>query len=235
MRTLPKTLKLDAAVPLSASRRTVLAAMFVIGLLLTGCGKQWSWHEKIVVEVERPDGVVSGSSVIRRSLTHQNSSLAPPEARGASLGLSGEAVVLELTPGRYLFALLTDLPSSFEVFFPGEAPVEVADRFETFREARDLSPDQYPLLVTFADIHDPTTVRRVDPGNLAATFGPGVSLKGITLEVTDEKAVGGRVDAILPWLGSYYEKKLDGQRYETIKAENRFANSLGAGDFDTRP
>ena len=80
----------------------MLAVMFAGCLLLTGCGKQWSWHEKIVVEVATPDGVVSGSSVIRRSLTHQDSSFAPPEARGASLNLSGEAVVVEVAPGRYL-------------------------------------------------------------------------------------------------------------------------------------
>jgi len=216
------------------TRRLASAAALFALLLLAGCGEKWSWNEKITAEVQTPDGIVSGSSVIRRSLTHQDSNLLPPEARGASLGLSGEAVVVEVMPGRYFFVLLEDLPNPFEVFFPGEAPVEVASRYETLREMRELARDQYPLLVAFTDINDPTTVRKVDPDNLAATFGPGVSLKRITLEITDEEVTKGKVDALLPWLGSYYGKKLDGRRYETIEAENRFANSLGAGDFDTK-
>jgi hypothetical protein len=33
-----------------------------------------------------------------------------------------------------------------------------------------------PLLVTFADINDPASVQRVDPDDLAASFGPGYAL-----------------------------------------------------------
>jgi hypothetical protein len=210
MKTLSKTLPLSATWRSPVGRRAVLAAILAGCLLMAGCGKQWSWHEKIVVEVETPAGVVTGSSVIRRSLTHQDSSLAPPEARGASSGISGEAVVVEVATGRYLFALLKDLPSSFEVFFPGEAPVEVADRFENLRETRELAPDQYPMLVTFTDINDPATVREVDPDNLAATFGPGVSLKRITLEVADEEVTEGMVYEVLVWLRTLDGKYLHG-------------------------
>lgn len=37
-------------------------------------------------------------------------------------------------------------------------------------------PKDYPLLVTFTDITDPKAVKKVEPHNLAATFGKGVSL-----------------------------------------------------------
>ena len=215
-------------------RRGWLVALCIVAVAgLSGCGKQWSWNEKITVEVETPDGVVSGSSVLHRTLTHQDSKLAPPEARGASLSVSGEAVVLEIAPGRYLFALLKDLPNPFIVFFPGEAPVEVADRFETLREGREVPRDLYPLLVTFTDIDDPASVLKVDPDNLAASFGPGVALKRITLEITDENVTKGKVETVLGWLDDYYGSKFDGQRYETINAENRLANSLSASNFDT--
>lgn len=81
----------------------------------------------------------------------------------------------------------------------------------------------YPLLVTFDDIADPTTARRVDPSDLASMFGPGYALKAITLEITDEKVSAGRVEAVLGWLvkapyivppdptGRYGEKKIFGQ------------------------
>jgi len=219
---------------LPVTRRAALGLLAAGCLSLAGCGKRWSWHEKITAEVDTPDGVVTGSSVIRRSLTHTDSSFAPPEARGASSGVSGEAAVVEVMPGRYLFVLLKDLPNTFSVFFPGEAPVEMANRLETFREKRDVPRDLYPLLVTFADINDPTTVQRVDPDNLAATFGRGFSLKRITLEITEEKVTEGRVEGLLTWLGQYYDIRLDGQRYGSSEATNRLANSLAAGNFDTR-
>lgn len=189
-------------------RRAVLGAMLGGCLTLAGCGERWSWNEKITAEVQTPDGLATGSSVIRRTLINNDSSFAPPEARGASSNVSGEATVVEVTPGRYLFVLLKDLPSPFSVFFPGEAPVEVASRFETLRETREVPRDQYPLLVTFTDINDPTTVQRVDPDNLAATFGPGVSLRRITLEITDETVTKGKIKKLLPWLGEYPEPKL---------------------------
>jgi hypothetical protein len=204
----PETLEVQAAVPIAVSRRAVLGSMLASCLLLAGCGEKWSWNEKITAEVQTPDGIASGSSVIRRSLTHQDSSLLPPEARGANLGLSGEAVVVEVMPGRYLFVLLKDLPNPFSVFFPGEAPVEVAGRLEALRETRELARDQYPLLVTFTDINDPTTVLKVEPDNLAATFGPGVSLKRITLEITDDTMTEGLIKKVLPWLGDYPEPPL---------------------------
>ena len=83
-----------------------------------------------------------------------------------------------------------------------------------------------PLLVTFTDIKDPTTVKKVDPDNLAATFGPGVSLKSITLEITDETVTEGKVEKIFVWWPSLQNKQLDGSRYSTSGAEYQFANSL---------
>jgi hypothetical protein len=63
-----------------------------------------------------------------------------------------------------------------------------------------LPVEDYPLLVTFTDITDPTTVTRVDPANLSATFGPGVSLTSVTLAVTEDPVTEGRVEAVLGWL-----------------------------------
>ncbi len=208
--------------------------VLVMALGLSGCGRQWSWHEKITVEVETPEGPKAASSVIRKTFVHENSWFAPPEARGASQSVSGEAVVLEVAPGKYLFALLKGLPSPFEVFFPGEKPLEVASRMELLRESRTLPGDLYPLLVTFTDIDDPTTVLRVDPSDLAAMFGPGYALKAITLEITDDPLTDGRMSSVLDWLPSYFDRRLDGNRFGTIKSKNPFANELSSGAFITR-
>ncbi|WP_417415418.1 hypothetical protein [Hoeflea sp.] len=99
------------------------------------------------------------------------------------------------------------------------------------RASRELSPKQYPLLVTFADINDPASVALVDPDDLAASFGPGYALSSITLAITDEPVTKGRVEAVLGWLEAYENKQLDGDRYTKLSAPNRFANSLNRLDF----
>lgn len=189
-------------------RCLALALVAMPALVLAGCGDRWSWHEKITVEVETPHGVKVASSVVRKTLRHNSGWFNPPEARGASQSLSGEAVVLEVAPGKYLFALLKGLPNTFKVFFPGEAPVEVAGRLERLRERRKLSSDLYPLLVTFGDVTKPASVRRVEANNLAATFGSGYDLKAIRLEITDEPVTAGRLESVLGWLGPYPETPL---------------------------
>ena len=57
----------------------------------------------------------------------------------------------------------------------------------------------YPMLVTFGDLDDPTSVERVDPDELAATFGEGVRLKRITVQVTDDPVTSG-IGQRLGWL-----------------------------------
>ncbi len=46
-----------------------------------------------------------------------------------------------------------------------------------------LSFAELPILVRFRDINDPTSVERVDPDNLAASFGPGVTLVNASIEI----------------------------------------------------
>jgi len=86
------------------------------------------------------------------------------------------------------------------------------------------------MMVTFGDLADPTSVAEVDPDYLAATFGEGVKLKRVTVELTDDPVTTG-IEARLGWLPGYYDKMLDGRAINTINAENRLANDLSQGDF----
>ena len=52
-------------------------------------------------------------------------------------------------------------------------------------------------MVTFDDLSDPATVRKVDPLDLAATFGPGVKLRAVTLELTNAPITSGKVVSAL--------------------------------------
>jgi len=122
------------------------------------------------------------------------------------------SVLCRDAPGRYLFALLdegTEQIAYYTLFAAGDHDRErQATELETLRETREVPSNQYPLLVTFTDIDDPTTVQRVDPANLAVTFGPGFLLRRIMLEITDEKVSKDGVRKLLPWLSDYPEPPL---------------------------
>ena len=84
------------------------------------------------------------------------------------------------------------------------------------------------MLVRFRDINDPKTVERVDPGKIDASFGPGVSLKSATFQVTDDPVTKG-IAKRLPWLGTVGSGMLDGQRYHV---SNDLANNLTVNDLE---
>ena len=181
----------------------------IVLILLVGVFGFWlyffpsySWHQKMTVEVEVDGKVYTGSSVVEM---HVSGNPETGLVRGVrSYGLRGEAVVVELPGHRYLFALLT-----YNVFLTGKVFHDLvggvwsepekgwASRIGEVEEVRAINLQDYPLLVTFTDINIPKTVQRVDSDNLAATFGPGVSLKLITLEITDAPVTTGQVEKVL--------------------------------------
>lgn len=78
----------------------------------------------------------------------------------------------------------------------------------------------YPMLVTFADEADPRSVTLVDPDDLAASFGEGVSLKRLTAELTDDEVTMG-IEKRLIWLPNYYNKQLSGDRFQMLKNKDK--------------
>ena len=192
--------------------RKSLVLLIFLPLLLAGCKEKFEWRQKMTVTVETPAGEVSGSSV--SAVSWQEHAVRFPDGMGWHYNVTGEAVVVEVTPGRYLFALLTGAGTT--EYMGSVAPASIAGHEgrvispELFDEVRDkrgraagviVVPDyQYPLMVTFADIADPASVKLVNPNDLAASFGPGVRLKSVTLEVTNEPVTAGRLETVLPWI-----------------------------------
>lgn len=197
------------------------------------------WHEKMTVTIETPSG--EQSSHATRSVKFVITPRILPQITGGEVSLNGEAVMLEVSEGRYLFALLDSpvgwLRSAYENKFPDRPKGnEQIGKWEKTLDGLGSVPiprKTFPLLVTFDDINDPASVREVKPNDLAATFGEGYRLKSITLEITDELVIDGEVEKVLEWLDDIWPNTLDGQRYHTINTENRLANSLTAGNFST--
>ena len=201
------------------------AALLVVAtpVYLLFASVEWIWSQKLTLVVDTASGPVAASSVTRvRVHTPRFPQFHFPEARGAHIRITGEAVVAEVAPGKYLFALLNgdrglDTAHLTQIFvdhpdfhqFPGgNAWPSIEELWPLRRKPgtrMEVSRKDYPLPVTFDDIADPKTVRRVDPDDLAAAFGPGVALQSIRLEITGEKVTKGKVEAVLGWI---YDPKI---------------------------
>lgn len=211
--------------------KTVLVVAAVVAALVWGVVSQgrYSWRQKLTMMVETPAGEVSGSSV---SAVRWRKHWIQTDGMGWSYDLTGEAVVVEVAPGRFLFALLKGAGTT--EYMGSVAAASISGRegrvidgalFDEVRDKRDRAagviavPEvQYPMLVTFGDIADPASVKLVDPADLADSFGPGVRLKAVTLEVTDEAVTEGVVERVLGWVG-----KITGRLKPTAK---KYADEL---------
>ena len=212
---------------------TLVGISLAIGV--SGCDalgfKEWTWHQRLLLEVATARGMVSGGSVIAVTVSTTPKWL----SGGMGAETEGEASFVEVAPGQYLFALLgRDAERAFITFFPEPAPstFKRAEQLEMMHAVRDVPRGIYPRLVLFDDITDPKTVREVNPDDLAASFGPGVSLRRITLETTNEDVTEGNISSVLRWLPTVSKGMLDGRSISISGAENRLANDLTRLDFE---
>lgn len=171
--------------------------------MIFGCDTKDSsqtYRYKMAVEVDTPSGVKSGFSVQEHSVITSNIDFGEMSPKRA-LTLRGEAVVVDLSDGQSLFVLLcdprltqsvidpkwdNDWRSSAQRIISGDIPSGP----KVMREDRPRPAgikSGLPLFVKFGDARDPKSVEVVNPTDLAASFGPGVRLKRIFLEVTSEK------------------------------------------------
>lgn len=95
--------------------------------------------------------------------------------------------------------------------------------------AGGLRLSAYPMLVTFTDLSDPTSVAEVDPDDLAATFGKGVRLKRITVQITDDPVTTG-IEERLGWLGNERGSLIPIPRGTPI-GEMPIGSDITEGDF----
>lgn len=154
---------------------------------------------RLTYEVEIDGQVRSGSGVVQ-----------------IASQVTGEAVVVDLGDGRYLFSLLAGRPVKFSswnshVTSPDKllwlafdcGNVWYPDLFRCLNgqvSSIELPFTLLPALATIEDIDVRTTLRLVDPDDLAAHFGPGTSLKRVTIEITSDPVTEGRIEELLVWL-----------------------------------
>jgi hypothetical protein len=177
-------------------------------------------RSRLTLVVETPEGERTGSSV-----TQLTTSFPGPLGRVQGWRLVGEVVVVDLGARGLLFTTFEsqrgitrggmDRYNAALTLFPREnfrgkyqkdmsnyeEYAAYLDELNRLKPKGELPFKDLPVLVRFRDPKDPTSVELVDPLNLAASFGSGVTLTRASVEITDDPITHGIEDR-LPWLAS---------------------------------
>ena len=185
--------------------------------LLAGCGafSSASYRFRMTVEVQTPQGLKSGSSVLEVRLAR---GMAIGDNSGVSSGVFGEAVVVDLPDGP-LFVLLKmpDAGPPVQAIVPdallgrrSDGPDGVMSDtaklgstwFGEYRaelpRTRDRGPqvsnNNWPMMVRFRNLNDPQSVEAVQPDV--------IGVKRILLETTSDDVTTG-IEKRLLWLPNH--------------------------------
>lgn len=235
-------------------------------LALTACNfldDTPTYRYRMTVEVETPEGLKTGSSVIEVE-TRMETNPESPASQRINWRARGEAAIIDLEERGVLFALLRsedDVDFASRIMFllapkgvdkNGDAflgrfanMLEMTEPVELPATQEKINPPLAemkgrPMLVTFGDLDDPTSVERVDPEDLSATFGEGVSLKRITVQITRDRVTTG-IEQRLGWWSKTREaggglipmiKNAKG-RYEAAPDYDESLVDLGLSNFST--
>ena len=222
------------------TRRMVLANLSVAGALAaSSCAAPLPpVRYRLTLVVDDGGKSLAGSGVIQ--VTYNNAGRLPQNV-GPHVVI-GEAVAVDMDARGVLFALLSadpirpDSPTGpgflvtrvFRDLFPEGATAQSLQALSKRREPLDLPLDTLPLLVRFGDLADPKSVTRVDPNDLAASFGPGVKLLRATIEITDDPVTTG-IEKRLGWLALPWEQQrliLKGPYWDSDDPKYSYANRL---------
>lgn len=247
-----------------AISRRAFAASLACGVLFasSACGALGrslpTYRYRLTVEVETPEGLKTGSSVIEvRTQIAERPNL--PDANALNIRVIGEAVSVDLGKRGMLLALLRSEDAVnwaggvMELVTPRPPYVAGEDAYVAWHKAmlankglhelpRNASsnqrpwrshepndpPKDYPMLVHFTNMADPATVEIVDPDNLAAVYGQGIKLRRMTVELTRSPVTSGIGNKLI-WLNTSSDGGLD--KTMGVTAKPTLAQRLNFLDF----
>jgi hypothetical protein len=207
--------------------------------LLSGCGSgQWSIRYRLTLEVETPEGTKTGSGMIQH-WARWNDGITHGLGAGPGLALDtrAEAIITDLGARGLLLCLLSGdgaraSSSGEELLLPVIFPFEkwggaienysaYLGRLESRKPVANAPLKSLPMLARLRDPLDPATAERVDPTNLAATFGSGVRLVRVTAQITDDPLPPPTIENKLPWL-----RTLQGSIANTLGLKRDYLDAL---------
>lgn len=187
-------------------------------LALGGCGElnPYKFKAKVTVYVDTPNGIHSGSSVYELWANWSN-----PGANSRVYGQRGQSVAVDLPNGKTLFSLLSTNKDEFEGIIRmvlttidpefDNTMVESTKKLSGYgnSDPYPVAPENYPVFVTFDNIQDPTSIKKLDAGDLTSSFGEGYRIRAVTVQITTDEVVTTGIHKRLEWLDERNQKRFD--------------------------
>jgi hypothetical protein len=170
---------------------TMVGILFGYRLLLESQTNRF----RLTIEVDTPDGIRSGSSVIRTRIWDAGG-WGFAEARGVRGEAYGEAIFVDLGRDRNVVGILGWGPNGHDqnkIYGLKRAALASGARLDWKEELKlkgrgELPPDYVPTMLTFTDLNDPKSARIVRPDEFERVFGPGVRFRRAMVETTNDAA-----------------------------------------------
>jgi hypothetical protein len=212
----------------------------LIMMSLSSCiSTTYDFRYKMIVEIQTPEGISRGYTIIEEK-TSKSSSIFGIENSVVFTKFRGSAVVINVPGNKYLFALLRKSENEPDVthyahavfknspFFRSLNWIEKIEYIKNNLRNKNLSEDDFPMIVYFEDPRNIETVKKIDPDkndNNSIHY----KIKSVKLDITDEDPKFG-IEKILPWISvnprGYLSQKRSGKDYLLKK--------LDTGDFERK-
>jgi hypothetical protein len=196
---------------------------------------------RLTVEVETPAGLKSASGVLAVTPDRGYS-------RKGHTTTSGDALFIDLGGGKNLVALLAHLDNrmldldgvnyvALRAYGAAGGQRVAFNEMSRMKGVVPVKGELIPVLATFSDPANPSTMRAVPSDDLAASFGSGFGLRGVSVEAVPNgfwpidfggplgEPVTRGIEVKLPWL-----KRTDDSAAIALRA----ANLTGKEAFDAR-
>ncbi|HKY18544.1 MAG TPA: hypothetical protein VJL82_06390 [Rhizomicrobium sp.] len=201
----------------------LVAAAF--GLMLSGCGKTYTYKYKITMSVRDHGELKTASNIVSVSEG------VGWDGNSGYAVLCGEATAVPLKNGSYVLALLKGPQRSATVrgFRWRSGPTGVLLHrlgmrtdwtqhpagilsLKQSRKVVELQYSEMPDIVSFKNAQDPTSITTIDPASPGTDLGEGVQIERVTLQGTEEPISRGKVERLLPWLNTS-NSFIDGSKF----------------------
>ena len=184
-----------------------LISLCISGILFTGWGEQKIWNQKVTIEVETPNGIISNSTIL--TFVQSNYPKRLNSKKKSTLGLYGEAPSIEAKSDKHVFSL--SLYNLYAIITEYAAHYDVSKDETDFIIDRLLNDTTRPEIVSFTkpsffyfrDQQDAKSIKQISYSTFDWAFGHGTKLKSIKYQVTDEPRTSGKIRSILPWLDGH--------------------------------
>lgn len=148
---------------------------------------------KVHMAIDTPHGVVEGASAVQLNYSRAPAWYPTGTGNRNGVGLVGEAPFVDLGDGRLLIMLVEDP-------WGGRRNMLALGNILSARpQGGEIREQDIPTLVTFRDPKKVTSIARVAPDALAATFGAGYALRRVWIEPTSEAPRFGQLERVLPF------------------------------------